>query len=110
MDTIEDIVAAGVEAQTQIDKFLAKAYNAARNLTEATEDGVALGMVQGIAAKDIIGTARSLQGKIGELAADFAKLHRTQTDACIASGADLGNVATAGGVVIGGVSVEGGTR
>lgn len=108
METIEEVVQAGVEAQAQIDRYLAKAYAHAKKLTEATEKGVELGMVQGIAAKSIIGRARHLQGAIGALAADFALLHREQTDACIDAGVDLGSVTTAGGITIGGVSTQGG--
>lgn len=110
LDTIEDIVTAGVTAQASIDKHLARAYQKAEALTRATERGVEEGMVQGIAAKKIIADARSAQGKIAEAAAAFAVLHRAQTDACIEAGADLGTVTTAGGITIGGMSTMGGTR
>lgn len=110
LDTIEDVVTAGVEAQAQIDKYLAKAYKHAAILTAVTERGVELGMVQGIVAKCIIADARSCQGKIGEAALAFSVLHKAQTEACIANGADLGSVTTAGGVTIGGFHTEGGGR
>lgn len=109
-ETVEDVVSAGVTAQASIDKHLARAYAAAERLTKITEAGVCLGMVQGIEAKAIIGEARAAQGLIGAAAAQFASLHRKQTDACIAAGADLGSVTTAGGVAIGGVSALGGAR
>lgn len=54
LETVEDIVSAGVAAQASIDKHLALAYKAAKRLTAVTEAGVAQGMVQGIAAKKII--------------------------------------------------------
>ncbi len=110
LDTIPDIVAAGVEAQALIDKHLAKAYDAAETLIKVTEAGVREGMVQGIEAKTIIGDARAAAGIIGAAAAAFGRLHRLQTDACIAAGADLGSVTTAGGVPIGGVGTLGGAR
>lgn len=110
MQTVEDVVAAGIEAQALLDKYLAKAHAAAVNLIAVTEAGVSLGMVQGIAAKTIIGDARAAAGIVGAAAAAFARLHQAQTDACIAAGADLGSVTTAGGVTIGGVGIMGGGR
>lgn len=110
METVEDVVNAGVEAQAKIDKHLARAYAAAEQLIKVTEAGVSLGMVQGIAAKTIIGDARAAAGIVGAAAAAFARLHQVQTDACIAAGADLGSVTTAGGVTIGGVGTLGGAR
>lgn len=110
LETQEDVVSAGVTAQASIDKHLARAYKAAADLTAVTERGVEIGMVTGIKAKEIIGRARQLQGAVGALAADFAVLHQEQTDACVAAGADLGSVTTAGGIAIGGVSPMGGGR
>lgn len=110
METVEDVVNAGVEAQAKIDRYLAKAYAAAEQLTKVTERGVELGMVRGIEAKTIIGQARAAQGAVSAVAASFALLHRLQTDACVAAGADLGSVTTAGGVTIGGVGTLGGAR
>ena len=110
LETIEDVVSAGVEAQAKIDKYLAKAYAAAEQLTKVTEAGISLGMVQGIAAKTIVGDARAAAGIIGAAAAAYGRLHQVQTDACIAAGADLGSVTTAGGITIGGVSPMGGGR
>lgn len=110
LETIEDVVSAGVEAQAKIDKYLAKAYAAAEQLTKVTEAGISLGMVQGIAAKKIIADARSGQGAIAAVAGHFAQLHLAQTTACVAAGADLGSVTTAGGITIGGVGTLGGGR
>lgn len=110
LETVEDIVNAGVAAQASIDKHLTLAYKQAQKLTKITERGVEEGMAQGIAAKKIIGEVRSLQGQIAGLAARFAELHQDQTDACKAAGADLGNVSTAGGITIGGMSTMGGGR
>ncbi len=110
LDTIEDVVTAGVAAQASIDKHLAIAYKAAAKLTKVTESGVSLGMVQGIAAKKIIADARAAQGMIAQTASSFASLHEAQTEACIAAGADMGSVTTAGGIAIGGVSTMGGGR
>jgi hypothetical protein len=110
LDTIEGVVTAGVEAQAQLDKHLAKAYEWAGKLTKITESGIKLGMVQGIAAKSIIAEARQAQGSVASSALLFSELHRKQTDACIAAGADLGSVTTAGGIPIGGVHTEGGGR
>jgi hypothetical protein len=110
LDTIEGVVTAGVEAQAQVDKYLAKAYEWAGKLTKVTEAGVKLGMAQGIAAKGIIAEARQAQGSVATSALLFANLHRKQTDACVAADADLGDVTTAGGIPIGGVHTEGGGR
>lgn len=110
LDTIPDIVAAGIEAQALIDRHLAKASAAADTLIQVTKAGVREGMIQGIEAKTIIGDARAAAGIIGAAAAAFGRLHRLQTDACIAAGADLGSVTTAGGVPIGGVSPMSGGR
>lgn len=110
LETIPDIVSAGVEAQALIDKHLAKAHAAAETLIRVTERGVEEGLVIGIEAKTIIGDARAAAGIIGAAAAAFGRLHRLQTDACIAAEVDLGSVTTAGGITIGGVSVMGGAR
>lgn len=110
LETIEDVVNAGVAAQALIDKHLAAAYKAAGRLVKVTEAGVSLGMVQGIDAKKIIGDARAGQGHIAAVASVFATLHKAQTEASIAAGADLGSVTTAGGIPIGGVSTMGGGR
>lgn len=110
LETVEDVVTAGVAAQALIDKHLAAAFKAAAKLTKVTERGVELGMVQGIAAKTIVGDARAAAGIIGAAAAAYGRLHQVQTDACIASDADLGSVTTAGGVTIGGVGILGGGR
>lgn len=110
LTTIDDVVNAGVTEQALLDRHLAAAYAAAERLTKVTERGVELGMVRSIEAKTIIGQARAAQGAIGAVAASFALLHRMQTDACVAAGADLGSVTTAGGVPIGGVQPLGGGR
>ena len=110
LETVEDIVSAGVAAQVSIDRHLTLAYKAAAKLVRVTERGVEEGMVQGIAAKKIIADARSGQGAIAAVAGHFAQLHLAQTTACVAAGADLGSVTTAGGVTIGGVSPLGGAR
>lgn len=110
LETIEDVVAAGVEEQAIINKHLAKVHAASERLTKITERGVELGMVQGISAKIIIGDARAAQGLVGTTAAAFARLHQVQTDACVAAGADMGSVTDAGGVTIGGVGTLGGGR
>lgn len=110
LETIQDVVTAGVEAQAQIDRHLAKAYEWAAKLVKVTERGVELGMVQGIDAKGIIAQARSCQGKVADVALEFAVLHEAQTQICKNNNADLGDIATAGGIVIGGVHTEGGGR
>lgn len=110
LETIEDIVTAGVEAQAQIDKHLAKAYEWAEKLTEVTKRGIEEGMVRGTDAKVIIAFARAAQGSIAEAARVASDLHKMQVDICIANGADLGSITTAGGIVIGGVHTEGGGR
>lgn len=110
LETVSEIVEAGVAAQALIDKHLAAAYKAAEKLTKVTTRGVEEGMVTGIAAKKIIADARSGQGAIAAVAAHFATLHLAQTTASVAAGADLGSVTTAGGVTIGGVSTMGGGR
>lgn len=110
LTTIEDVVQAGVETQALIDKHLARAYAAAKKLTAVTERGVELGMAQGILAKRIIGMARACQGRVGEVADNFAELHELQTQICKDNDVDLGSITTAGGVTIGGVHTEGGGR
>lgn len=110
LETIADVVDAGVAAQALVDKHLTLAYKAAAKLVRVTERGVELGMVQGIGAKKIIADARAAQGHVAAVAAVFATLHHAQTEASKAAGADLGQVTTAGGITIGGVSVMGGGR
>lgn len=110
LETIEDIVSAGVAAQASIDKHLTLAYKAAAKLVRVTERGVEEGMVQGIAAKKVIADARAAQGRIADVMSYFVELHQVQTDICNINGADLGSVTTAGGITIGGVSVMGGGR
>lgn len=51
LETVEDIVSAGVAAQVSIDRHLTLAYKAAAKLVRVTERGVEEGMVQGIAAR-----------------------------------------------------------
>lgn len=110
LETVEDVVTAGIEAQAKVNKHLARVYAAAIDLVKITERGVELGMVQGIAAKTIVGDARDAAGRVGAVASVFSRLHQAQTDACVAAGADMGSVTDAGGVTIGGVSVLGGGR
>lgn len=110
LETIEDIVSAGVAAQASIDKHLTLAYKAAAKLVRVTERGVEEGMVQGIGAKKIIADARAAHGHIAAVMSVFAQLHHVQAEACKAANADLGSVTTAGGITIGGVSIMGGGR
>ena len=110
LETIPDIVSAGVDDHVRLDKHLARAYAVGVHLVQVTERGVEEGMIQGIAAKQVIADARAALGLVAVAAAAYAKLHQVQTDACVADEVDLGSVTTAGGVVIGGVSVMGGGR
>jgi len=110
LETVEEVVTAGVQAQALVDKHLTAAYKAAAKLVRVTERGVELGMVQGIGAKKIIADARAAQGHVAAVASVFAQLHHVQTEASVAAGADLGSVTTAGGITIGGVGVMGGGR
>lgn len=106
----EDLVSKGVKEQAMIDSLLAKAHKQAGALVKTTEEAIRRGWVQGIAAKQVLADARAAQGQVAAAAGDFAKLHRVQTDILIANGNDLGSVTTAGGIVIGGVSVMSGGR
>ncbi len=45
MKTMEEVVAAGVQHQADLDKYLTKAYNSAIALVNVTEKGVELGML-----------------------------------------------------------------
>lgn len=110
LDTVEEIVSAGISAQALVDKHLAAAYRAAEKLTKVTVRGIEEGMVRGIAAKQIIADSRAAQGEIARVAGLFASLHRVQTDACIEAGSDMGDVTTAGGITIGGMGTMSGGR
>lgn len=101
MDTVEDVVAAGVQAQADIDRHLTKAYMAALRLAEITPKGVEFGMLtKAIAAKQIIAESRELPGLIAHAAAVAASLHAKQTKICQENGVDTPAPGTGGGVVI----------
>lgn len=101
MDTVEDVVAAGVQAQADIDKYLTKAYRAALRLAEVTAKGVEFGMLtKAIAAKQIIAESREVPGLIAHAAAMAAALHAKQTKICQDNGVDVPAPGTGGGIVI----------
>jgi len=100
MDTMQDVATAGAQAQADIDAALAAADEAAGRLVDITKRGVELGMVTGIAAKRILGAARSARGGLGAVAADFADLHVQQTKICKENSVDTGTLITAGGVAL----------
>jgi len=110
MDTIAEVVDAGVLAQAGADKHLAKAYDFAIQNVNVTVRGVELGMVRGTKAKLVIALAREAAGSVAAAARQLAELHHLQVEICQDNNADLGNVTTAGGVTIGGVGPLSGGR
>lgn len=104
MKTMEDVVAAGVKAQAEIDKHLTAAREAAEKLAKITARGVELGMVtKAIEAKTIIADAYNLPGQIAAAAGFAARLHAAQTKVCQANGVD-----TPAPPSVGGISIMGG--
>jgi len=101
METMQDVVAAGVQAQADLDKHLTKAIRAANWLAEITAKGVELGMMtKAIAAKSIIAEARIIPGLIATAAHAAAELHIKQTRICQENGVDTPPMTSGGGVVI----------
>ncbi len=105
------IAAAGVLAQEGIDKHLYKALEFARQNTQATCDGVGVGMVKALKGKVMIAKASEIEGAIATAARLAGELHIMQTAACVDAGVDTGNLTTVGGVDLSGiVQPMGGTR
>lgn len=101
MKNMEEVVAAGVQHQANLDKYLTKAYNSAIALVNVTEKGVELGMLnKAIAAKQIISEAREVPGIIARAASAAANLHAKQTKICQDNGVDTPAPGSAGGVTI----------
>jgi hypothetical protein len=100
MKDMNDVTAAGVQAQSDIDQFLDKAYKAALRNIEVTEKGVEFGMVRALKGKKMIATARKLAGLIAAAAECAAELHIEQTAACVANGCDTGALTSVGGVTL----------
>jgi PIN domain nuclease of toxin-antitoxin system len=101
MNTVEEVVAAGVQAQADIDKHLTKAYLASLRLAEITAKGVEFGMVpKAIAAKTIIAESREIPGLIAHAAAMAASLHAKQTKICQDAGVDTPTPSSVGGISI----------
>lgn len=101
MNTVEEVVAAGVKAQAAIDKHLTLARKAAEKLAKITEAGVAFGMVpKAIKAKSLMAEAHRIPGLIATAAFAAAELHAKQTAVCIENDCDTPALKSAGGVVI----------
>lgn len=108
-----EIVSRGVKAQAVVDKNLATAHRGAVQYAKVIEDAVKNGMFDsGLEAKRMLAQARSLPGKIAEVAQLAADLHITGTALAVANDVDLGTVTTVGGVEFvkrdGGMSTMGG--
>lgn len=100
METMQDVTAAGVQSQADMDRHLDKAYKSAMRNVSATERGVELGMVRAIKGKQMIARARKIAGMIAAAAEEAALLHADQTAACIANGCDTGSLSSVGGISI----------
>jgi len=110
MKTMGDVAAKGVLAQAGIDKHLTLALKSAKLNIDVTARGVELGMVKALQGKKMIARARRIYGAIAEAAELAAELHIEQQQACAANGVDTGDLASVGGVTIGGVHPDGGGR
>lgn len=93
-----DLVASFVANHALVDKHLAAAYRAAMKMAKETEDGIKAGMVTQLEAKLFLAQHRSAAGKIADIAAIFAELHKIGTEHAKANGVDLGRLTTVGGV------------
>lgn len=100
MNTMQDVATEGAKAQAEIDKYLTKAFKAARRLEDVSEKGVELGMVKPIRGKTLIAEARAATGKISSAAHAFAVLHKEQTFCCVENGVDVPAMTSAGGISI----------
>jgi hypothetical protein len=98
MNTMQDVATEGAKTQAEIDKYLTKAFKAARRLEEVNEKGVELGMVKPIRGKTLIAEARAATGKIAAAAHAFAVLHKEQTFCCVENGCDVPALGTVGGI------------
>ena len=103
MNDMQDVATEGAKAQAEIDKYLSKAFKAARRLEEVTEKGVSLGMVKPIRGKTLLAQARAATGDIASASHAFAVLHREQTFVCVENGCDVPALSSVGGIgVLGG--------
>jgi hypothetical protein len=101
MKTVEEVVAAGVKAQADLDRHLTRARKTAEKLARITERGVELGMVtKAIRAKTLIAESHRIPGMIADAAFAAAELHAKQTVICQENGVDTPAPATVGEVVI----------
>lgn len=101
MKTVEEVVAAGVKAQADLDRHLTRARKTAEKLAKITEAGISFGMVpKAIKAKTVIAEAHRIPGLIAEAAFAAAELHAKQTAICIENGVDTPAPDSVGGVVI----------
>ena len=101
MKTVEEVVAAGVSAQADLDRHLTRARKTAEKLAKITETGVSLGMVtKAIRAKILIAESHRIAGMIADAAFAAAELHAKQTIICQENGVDTPTPATVGDVVI----------
>lgn len=98
--TKEEITAAFVKNHAVAEKALNTAYKAALKMAKDVEEGIAAGMVSGLDAKSFIWEHRAAPGKIAEVAANLATLHKAGTSIAQANGVDLGRIETVGGVTI----------
>jgi len=93
------IVERGVNAQAQINKYLAKAHKAAEDYADVIADAVENGFfASGLTAKRDLSHARTLPGKIAEAALVGAELHILGTQLATDNEVDLGSVTSVGGV------------
>ncbi|MUO85562.1 hypothetical protein [Agrobacterium vitis] len=98
MTSLQDITAMGISAQGDLDKHLTKAWDAALRNVQATEEGVAAGMVKALAGKEMIWQAKVIMGDIARAGLEAARLHKLQTAACVANNCDTGKLESVAGV------------
>jgi len=96
--TPEEIVSAFVKDHAIVDKHLAAAYKAALRMAKNVDEGIKIGMVTQIAAKQFQSKHRAAAGEIASVAAVFADLHVIGTEHAKANGVDLGSMTSVGGV------------
>jgi hypothetical protein len=93
-----EIVEKAAKAHKTLDAALTTARNASKQLERLIEEGVKIGMVQGIEGKILIHEARAVTGAIADAGAKSAHSHASHTLVARKQGIDTGTLDKAAGV------------
>lgn len=96
--TAEEIVASLVKAHKALDMALTSARQAALDIEKGHEEGVKIGLVKALQAKDLIHRARQLTGSIANVGALSASLHIDDTTVAKKQGIDAGTLTEVCGI------------